>query len=153
MSTKIDDLPCPVPITNEVINDLSKIQNELQQDPRQITEQYMHRLNELDENQTNVKMDIRKKVHFKEPLEETQEFNPDDEIESNEKDMSLFEYIKSQINEENLLIFVMLILASRSELDNYTKSLPFIGVYAASSLIASIIKCAVTFIIFFLSKN
>ena len=58
MSTKIDDLPGP--IDEDIANDLSKIQNDIHQNPRQINDQYVGQLNELDSNQTNIKMDIKK---------------------------------------------------------------------------------------------
>lgn len=173
MSTRIDDLPGG-PINDDVKNDLSKIQDDLRngqgdvglqqqqlqqqnylQQQQQLQQQnYMQQqnysqLNELNSNQTNIKMDIKKRVHFKEPLEEIKLIT-----DSQESDISLFEYLKLQINEENLLIFIMLILASRSEFDNYTKLLPFVGGYAESStIISTIIKCLVILIVYIFSKK
>lgn len=133
MSTKIDDLPGPI------IDDYSS---------RQINEE---QLNEYNSNQTNIKMDVKKRVHFKEPLEEINEIEEDHD---NTSDISIIDYIKSQINEENLLIFIMLIIASRSDFDNYTTQIPFIGIYAqGSSIIVSIIKAIVLLLLYILSKK
>lgn len=146
MSTKIDDLPGP--LDNDIINDLSQIQNDMQNDHRHINNQYIDHLNESNSNQSNIKMDIKKKVHFREPLEDDKS-----EIE-NDKDLPFFEYIKSQINEENLLIFLMLIVVTRSELDQYTKTLPVVGIYAESSnIISTIIKCFIILLIFIFAKK
>ena len=51
MSTKIDDLPGPIP--ENIREDLTQIQNEM---PSPII---------LDDNQSNIKVDIKKKVQFK----------------------------------------------------------------------------------------
>ena len=90
MSTRIDDLPGPM--DNELMDDLSQIQSDINQYPRQFDEL-------VDQNQTNVKMNIKKRVHFKDDTNEEL-----DDFEGEESD--LFQYIKSQFSEENILIFV-----------------------------------------------
>lgn len=131
MSTKIDDLPGSI----------------IEEEPIRQT-QDMDQLNEYNSNQSNITMDVKKRVRFKEPLEEI------NEIEDDTFEISFIEYLKSQINEENLLIFVMLVVASRSDFDNYTTRIPLIGPYAEdSSIIISIIKAIILLLLYILSKK
>lgn len=138
MSTKIDDLPGP--INEELVDDLSKIQNDINQNPRQINEL-------VDQNQTNVKMNINKRVRFKDE-------NEYKEFEEDEDETDLFQYIKSQFSEENVLIFVMLMIASRPEFDNYMTKLPFVSNYISeSTIITSILKAILLLIVYILFKR
>lgn len=138
MSTRIDDLPGPM--DNELMDDLSQIQSDINQYPRQFDEL-------VDQNQTNVKMNIKKRVHFKDDTNEEL-----DDFEEEESD--LFQYIKSQISEENVLIFVILIMASRPEFDNYMTKLPLISNYILeSSIMTSILKAIILLIIYILFKR
>lgn len=131
MSTRIEDLPG------------SLEEDEIIQDPRQFDTEYDHQLDNLDSNQSNIKMDIKKRVRFKEPLEEIEE---DDE--------GIIEYLKSQINEENLLIFVLLFVSSRTEFDNYMTKIPLIGSYTeGSSILTNIFKALILLFIYILSKK
>lgn len=138
MSTKIDDLPGP--INEELVDDLSKIQNDINKNPRQINEL-------VDQNQTNVKMNINKRVRFKDE-------NEYKEFEEDEDETDLFQYIKSQFSEENVLIFVMLMIASRPEFDNYMTKLPFVSNYISeSTIITSILKAILLLIVYILFKR
>ena len=138
MSTKIDDLPGP--INEQLVDDLSKIQNDINQNPRQINEL-------VDQNQTNVKMNINKRVRFKDE-------NEYKEFEEDEDETDLFQYIKSQFSEENVLIFVMLMIASRPEFDDYMTKLPFVSNYISeSTIITSILKAILLLIVYILFKR
>lgn len=138
MSTRIDDLPGP--IDEELVDDLSQIQNDINQNPRQINEL-------IDQNQTNVKMNINKRVRFKDE-------NEYKEFEEDEEETDLFQYIKSQFSEENVLIFVMLMIASRKEFDNYMTKLPFVSNYISeSTIITSILKAILLLIVYILFKR
>lgn len=141
MSTRIDDLPGP--IDEELIDDLSQIQNDINQNPRQINEL-------VDQNQTNVKMNINKRVRFK----DENDYKEIEEFEVDEEDTDLFQYIKSQFSEENVLIFVMLMIASRKEFDNYMTKLPFVSNYISeSSIMTSILKAILLLIVYILFKR
>lgn len=139
MSTKIDDLPGA--IDNELMDDLSQIQTDINHNPRQFDEL-------VDENQTNVKMNIKKRVQFKDQ-------NQYREYEENEEDETdIFQYIKSQFSEENVLIFAILILASRPEFDSYMTRLPLISNYILeSSVMTSILKAIILIIVYILFKR
>ena len=139
MSTKIDDLPGS--INDEMIDDLSQIQSDINQNPRQFNEL-------VDQNQTNVKMNIKKRVQFN----EQNEYNEYEQEEQEETD--LFQYLKSQFSEENVLIFVLLMIGSRPELDNYMTKLPFVSNYISdSSIMTSILKAIILLIIYILFKR
>ena len=141
MSTKIDDLPGPM--NNELMDDLSQIQSDINQNPRQFDEL-------VDQNQTNVKMNIKKRVHFK----DQDQYEELEELEELEEETDLLQYIKSQFSEENVLIFVILIMASRPEFDNYMTKLPLISNYILeSSIMTSILKAIILLIIYILFKR
>lgn len=138
MSTRIDDLPGP--IDEELIDDLSQIQNDINQNPRQINQL-------VDQNQTNINMNINKRVRFKDENEYR-------EIEEDDEETDLFQYIKSQFSEENVLIFVMLMIASRPEFDSYMTKLPFVSNYISeSTIITSILKALLLLLVYILFKR
>jgi hypothetical protein len=141
MSTKIDDLPGPM--NNELMDDLSQIQSDINQNPRQFDEL-------VDQNQTNVKMNIKKRVHFK----DQDQYEELEELEELEEETDLLQYIKSQFSEENVLIFVILIMAARPEFDNYMTKLPLISNYILeSSIMTSILKAIILLIVYILFKR
>ena len=113
MSTRISDLPGPsihepvlqpqqmvapeMPnLPNEVLSELSNIK--IRQNNEDIYTQNVP---------SNIHMNIKKKVHFKED-EEYEEDSPD-----------VLSFVKSQITEENLLLLILLIVSTRTEFDHY----------------------------------
>lgn len=130
MSTKIDDLPGPIP--EHIREDLTQIQNEIPQPPPVI----------VNDNQSNIKVDIKKKVQFK------------DEKEVNNtvtESKNLFSFIQSQITEENLLLLIVLMIASRVEIDRYMIQLPLIGQPLLNSNILLTIAKAIIILIFYIA--
>jgi hypothetical protein len=137
MSTRIDELPGEM----EYLNDLSQIQDDINENPRQINEME-------DQNGSNVKMNIKKRVRFKD------NDNDNDENDEEEDESDLIQYLKSQFSEENILIFVLLIISSRSDFDNYMTKLPFISNYLLeSSIMTTILKSIMLIIIYILFKR
>ena len=104
MSTKIDDLPGPIP--ENIREDLTQIQNEI------------HPPIIVNDNQSNIKVDIKKKVQFK---------DIDKDKTHLQESKNIFSFIQSHITEENLLLLIVLMIASRAELDRYMIQLPLIG--------------------------
>jgi hypothetical protein len=138
MSTRIDDLPGPQ--ISENVRDLDIRQSqeqryELQQHPEP-----------LSNASGGINMNIKKKVHFKdedEYLEEEDETSP-----------SFLSIMKSEINEENLLLLVLLVMICRPELDGYMRMVPVIGSYFAnSSLLLIIAKSILILMLFILTKH
>lgn len=125
MSTRIDDLPGAIP--ENIKEDLTQIQNEIPS-PKIIND-----------NQSNIKMDFKKKVSFK-----------DDETESK----NIFEIIQSHITEENLLLLVILILSSRNEIDNYMIRLPLLGQsFLNSNILLTVTKALLILILYIVIKS
>ena len=120
MSTRIDDLPGAIP--ENIKEDLTQIQNEI------------HSPKIINDNQSNIKMDFKKKVSFKEDQGESK---------------NIFEIIQSHITEENLLLLVILILSSRNEIDNYMIRLPVLGQsFLNSNILLTITKALLILILY-----
>lgn len=125
MSTRIDDLPGAIP--ENIREDLTQIQNE-HPSP-----------NIVNDNQSNIKMDFKKKVSFK-----------DEQTESK----TIFEMIQSHITEENLLLLVILMLSSRNEIDNYMIRLPIFGQsFLNSNILLTITKALLILILYIVIKS
>jgi hypothetical protein len=128
MSTKIEDLPGS-----------QQVVQQLPPSPAQ----------QLTPEISNVQMDIKKKVRFKDENEvyEIKENEPPAKI-------GLFSRIKSEFNEENLLLLAVLFIASTSYIDGYLNLVPFVGQYASipGSTLFSIVKCIMLFALFIVLK-
>jgi hypothetical protein len=131
MSTKIDDLPGPIP--EHIREDLTQIQNEIPQPPPVI----------VNDNQSNIKADIKKKVQFK----DDKQVNDNKVTESK----NVFSFIQSQITEENLLLLIVLMIASRAEIDRYMIQLPLIGQPLLNSNILLTIAKAIIILICYIA--
>ena len=143
MSTRIDDLPGPIP--EDVRGDLNLIQDDIlsHQQTQQLQQpelQQQELQQYLNPNQSNIKMNIKKKVHFKEDFETDQdESNP-------------LTFLQSQINEDNLLLLIILVMSSRTEIDNYLVNiLP--SYFSNSIVLLTLIKCSLMLIVYILAKK
>lgn len=67
------------------------------------------------ESPSNVKLDIKKKVRFEEE--------------------SLMSKLKSEINEENLLVFLFLFIANSPQYNEYASSAPFMSTFSNSGFL------------------
>jgi hypothetical protein len=145
MSTRIEDLPGPIP--EDVLEDLSDIQNNIRQETEEqvkhntIQNKHISDVKEYEmykdvPNESNIKMNIRKRVKF------------EDNKQTQHENLGIFSFLKSQINEENALLLIFLILASRNEMDNYIK------LYTkASDFFTNIIRCILILLIYILFKH
>jgi hypothetical protein len=145
MSTRIEDLPGPIP--EDVLEDLSDIQNNIRQETEQqvkhntIQNKHISDVKEYEmykdvPNESNIKMNVRKRVKF------------EDKKQTQDENLGIFSFLKSQINEENALLLIFLILASRNEMDNYIK------LYTKSSdFFTNIIRCVLILLIYILFKH
>lgn len=156
MSTKIEDLPGPIP--NEIIDDLHDIQNNIRQqkDIETKNEEELLRKNTIQNRQTtpnpeiykqtkvnsNVQMNIKKRVKF------------EDENGEDDDDMDFISFVKNQISEDNLLLLVVLILSSRSDFDIYLRGLPMVGNYVNNSeWLSIIVRCVILLIIYLVTRQ
>jgi hypothetical protein len=135
MSTNIADLPGPAP---EDIED--NISQESFEDVRERIEPQTQRQipkEKLYEQPSRIKMDI-KKIN--------KETNKNEEL-------GVFDIIKSEVSEENLLILIVLYIASTSLIDEYVKKLlNLISFNTSSSLFVNILKCVILLLVFVLAK-
>lgn len=161
MSTRIDDLPGPLP--QDIIGDLSMIRdqnrmnspmlegpsNNNYESTDEYTEAYSdnHRNNYNVNDNSNIKMNIKKRVRFRDSNADSEY----DDSESTSKD--IFSIIKSTLTEENLLILFVLVLASRSELDKYLKIIPYIGPSMESDYLLTGMKALLLLIFFIVLKE
>lgn len=128
MSTRIDDLPGPIP--ENIRDDINQIQNEFTSPTI------------LNDNQSNIKMDIKKKVSFKEDNQGQQESK------------NILTFIQSHITEENLLLLVVLMLSSRTEFDNYMIRLPIVGkTLLDSNILLTFTKAIFMLLLYILIKS
>lgn len=130
MSTLIEDLPGSIP--DDIRNDIHDISIRHQEEEvvRSNTLQNQNipsvendvRLHNT--NTSNITASIKKRVKF------------EDEI-----DTSFIEFLKNEINEENLLLFIILIFASRDDFDGFILRIPFINKYTDSSFTVILLRC------------
>lgn len=142
MSTNIDDLPGPTPEENAYDNENEYDYEDNNYGEEEDYEEFMDNQEEKPlpkevyyEQPQKIKMNIRKRKEAKE-------------------DEDLFETIKKEVNEENLLIAVFLYLATTNIVDEYTKKLVnMTSFHISSSFTLNIIKCVLLLIVFILVKN
>ena len=102
-----------------------QMQQQMQQ--QQMQQQFRHP-DEIHDD-SSIKMNIKKRVRFQEDFENQKE--PGD----------ILSFINSQINEDNLLLLFILIIASRKEVNNFLHMLPYVGDFLyTSSLLSNISK-------------
>ena len=148
MSTKIEDLPGPAfnetfnehqgtlpirGIPDDILGDIKSIKND-QESYRQ--------MEMMDENQSNVKMNVKKHVRFSEDIETFE----------NEQENILF-FFKNLLSEENVLLLILFLLSSQTDFDRYPRSIPYLGSYIDNPLIFTLIKCILLVLSFVLTKK
>jgi hypothetical protein len=134
MSTNIADLPGPVSedmednVSQESFEDVrERIEPQVQR--RQITQEKLY------EQPSRIKMDIKKVNKQKNKSEER----------------DIFDIIKSEVNEENLLILIILYVASTSLIDDYVRKLLSLMSFNTSSIF--IFKSIILLLVFVLAKH
>lgn len=150
MSTKIEDLPGSnleqmvnqqnhqnnmlQTLPQEILGDINSIKN----DNETFTDR---RFQQEHENNSNIKVNVKKRVHF--------------EDEKSEGEVENFKDIKEDINilsEENVLLLVLFLLSSQTDFDRYPKSIPFVGSYISNPLIFTVVKCLFLVVIYRLTE-
>jgi hypothetical protein len=160
MSTKIEDLPGPIP--EEVRNDLNNIQNNFSRQSKDQYEDDIVRQNTFQNSQliesavnpemyrqspqeSNIQLNIKKRVKFQ---DETKD-------ETTEKEnQGILTFIQDQVNEDNLLLLIVLIVSSRTDLDPYIKNLPGLGSHLTDSLIlVTIVRCFLLLVVYIVFRQ
>jgi hypothetical protein len=152
MSTKIEDLPGPIP--DDVLGDINLIKNDQmyiqEENSRQSHQSHQglqdHRIESKEENHSNIKMNVKKRVRFE---------NDEDNMESfeNNKEESVFSFLKNLLSEENALLFILFLLSSQTDFDRYPRSIPYLGAYIENPLIFTTIKCLLLVLCFVVTKK
>jgi hypothetical protein len=134
MSTNIADLPGPVQedmednVSQESFEDVrERIEPQVQR--RQIPQEKLY------EQPSRIKMDIKKVNKQKNKNEER----------------DIFGIIKSEVNEENLLILIILYVASTSLIDDYVRKLLSLMSFNTSSIF--IFKSIILLLVFVIAKH
>jgi hypothetical protein len=138
MSTNIADLPGPIPEDNE--DNVSQEEEFEDVEDRHMEQSPQKQLpikkEVLYEQPSIIKMDI-KKVNKK----------------SQDKESSIFDIIKNEVNEENLLILILLYIASTSLVDNYArKVLSFMSFNTFNNVTVNIVKALGLCLLFIIVK-
>jgi hypothetical protein len=134
MSSRLDDLPGGdlEQVYEEVMPQAPIQQQQVQQQPRYEEETVVQQ-----QPVSNVSMQIKKKVHF------------EDEVPTD-----FFSFLRSQISEDNLLLLVLLVVASRNEFDNYIQLIPFVGSFVGDSgILVTTIKGVILLLTYILLKH
>lgn len=71
---------------------------------------------------------------------------------NNNKDEGIFDLIKSEVNEQNLLILILFLIASISFFDEYIKKLLISLSFNTNSLTLAIVKSILLLLLFILAK-
>ena len=132
MSTKIEDLPGPSP---------SQLPTQPPIISTPIQTQIPVTLQNLPQSvENNITMDIKKKPVIQELVSQIQ--SP-----------GLLASLKTEINEENLLLLLVIIIACSPQTNNYLYNIPSIGNYiTGNSLFSILLKSTFLLLIFILSK-
>lgn len=139
MSTRIDDLPGPPQMSPDEI-----VQSNTQHNSNSNSTN-LHDDTKYEErnNETNIKANIKKKVHFSDEIEYLE----------NKNEYSITDWLKSEINEENLMFVILIYLAGLPSLDNQILRIPYVEQYLGNEFILGIIKALILLIIFVISKR
>ena len=122
MSTNIDDLPEPI---DEIDMDVEEFEQTTPITPTPTLTPII--------TPSSIKMDIKK-------------------VNNNNKDEGIFDVIKSEVNEKNLLILILFFIASISFFDEYIKKLLLSLSFNTNSLTLAIVKSILLLLLFILAK-
>jgi len=129
MSTRIEDLPGSIP--DDIRDDIHNIQNNIRYQEEDVV-----RLNTLqNQNIPGIENDmaLQKTSNITASIKKRVKFEDDD--------TSFIEFLKNEVNEENLLLFIILIFATRNDFDGFILRVPFINKYTDSSFTVILLRC------------
>jgi hypothetical protein len=135
MSTRIEDLPGSIP--EDIRDDIHNIQNNIQNNNIRYQEEDVVRLNTLqNQNIPGIENDmaLQKTSNITASIKKRVKFEDDDGT-------SFIEFLKNEVNEENLLLFIILIFATRNDFDGFILRVPFINKYTDSSFTVILLRC------------
>lgn len=140
MSTRIDDLPGPQLNAPGLPEDIQQDLQQLNQLQDSIDNSPTNSAQQIEPYESNIKADIRKRVRFEE--DNTQQ-TPE----------GIFEILKSEINEENMLVLAVLLIACMPTMTEYIQRLIPGLTYPSDSWSMILIKSALMLVLYILSKR
>jgi len=152
MSTRISDLPGPSinePPIQQQVPQMQQQQMQQQQMQgaftddvtRRLPNEVLNELNQIEQNNhspSNIRMNIKKKVHFADEDEEYE--NP-----------NFLTFIKSQITEDNLLLLLLFFVITRTEFDGYITLIS--PPYLSNPLLLNVLKAFVVLVFYLIMKQ
>jgi hypothetical protein len=145
MSTRIEDLPGSIP--DDIRNDIHDIAIRHQEEEEEVVRSNTLQNQNIpsvendmtlhNTNTSNITASIKKRVKFQDEIDTT----------------SVIEFLKNEINEENLLLFIILIFASRNDFDGFILRIPFINKYTESSFTVILLRCLLLLLIYILLRH
>ena len=152
MSTRISDLPGPS--INEPPQQMQQVPHQMQMQqmqmqqmpnlPNEVLNELSNiNINGMDQSQTspsNIHMNIKKKVRFTDETENDDFDNP-----------NFLTFIKAQITEDNLLLLILLIVTTRTELDTYISVIS--PGYFSNNILLTVFKASIILIFYLLMKQ
>ena len=148
MSTRISDLPGPSidepPQQIQQVPQMQQIQNT--HNIHNVPNEVLNELSNININQneitspSNISMNIKKKVRF---ADETEDESYDNQ--------SFLSFVKSQITEDNLLLLILFIVITRTELDSYLSLLS--PSFLANPILLNVFKAFVVLIFYLVMKQ
>jgi hypothetical protein len=144
MSTNIADLPGPAPEDNE--DNISQEAFEDVQERRRMEQPPLR-------PQQHQQQPIQKEVLYEQPSKIKMDIKKINKTKSQVKESSMFDIIKKEVNEENLLILIVLYIASTSLIDEYArKLLSLMSFNTFNSFTVHVVKALGLFILFIMAK-
>ena len=144
MSTNIADLPGPAPEEHE-----DNIQEEFEdvQERREIEKPQQR-------PQSRQSVPVQKEALYEQPSRIKMDIKKVNKAKAKVAELSTFDFIRKEVSEENLLILVVLYIASTSLIDEYVKKLLTLASFNTSSTFAvTILKCVILLLLFILAKH
>jgi hypothetical protein len=154
MSTNIDDLPGPSPDESEYEEHQQEHQYEEYDDDMQDDNQTQYnqtQYNQAQYNQANPR--LHKETLYEQPSKIKMDIKKVQKRKDTLEDDSMFDILKREVSEENLLLLIVLYLASTSLVDEYAKKALNMISFNTSSFAINIIKCVILLLVFILAKN
>ena len=137
MSTRIDDLPGPQSNDPGLPDDIQQDIQELNQLQDSINTSQTNSGRNIEPYESNIKADIRKRVRFAEEKQQDPE--------------GIFDIIKTEINEENMLLMGVLLIASTPTITEYIQRI--VPGYTSDGWTMMLIKAALMLVLFIVSKR
>lgn len=150
MSTNIADLPGPVPEDQPIHEDFEEEPQSRQQQQQQRPPQIQQ---PQSQTQVPIQKPVKKEALYEQPNRIKMDVKKVNKSSSKTTELGMFDLIRKEVSEENLLILVILYIASTSLIDEYVKKLLTLASFNTSSFAVTLLKCIILLLLFILAKH